>query len=61
MRRREWKVYQQAWGADPETEISLAGSGLPEGQAGTGNIWNQAKLGKEGRNLHRAILQGMLS
>lgn len=45
MRRREWKVYQQAWGADAETEISLAGSGVPEGQ---GWNWQYMELSQVG-------------
>lgn len=45
MRRREWKVYQQAWGADAETEISLAASGVPEGQ---GWNWQYMELSQVG-------------
>lgn len=48
MRRREWKVYQQAWGADPETEISLAGSGVPEGLGWNWQYMESSQVG-EGR------------
>lgn len=46
MRRREWKVYQQAWGADPETEISLAGSGVPEGLGWNWQYMESSQVGE---------------
>lgn len=44
----EWNVYQQAWGADPETEIYLAGSGVPEGLGWNWQYMESSQVG-EGR------------
>lgn len=42
---RAWKVCPQAWGADLETEISLAGFGVPEG---LGWNWQYVASGQVG-------------
>lgn len=62
--RGEWKVFQQAWEGRTK-RLSLSSSyqdlGSLRAWAGTGSMWNPARVGKANRSLHRAALQGMLS
>lgn len=63
--RGEWKVFQQAWGGGRTKRLSFSSSyqdlGSLRAWAGTGSMWNLARVGKTNRSLHRAALQGMLS